>query len=336
MPNDAPPARLLTLVRRPTDMVEATRWLFAVFALVSLLISLPAPLSSAGGTLLLVAFGCSCVLAASWVRGYAHRTAPVTSDLVDAVAIGWFALACPEPGGALGVVFGSLWFRSLYGSTGRAVLRAAAYVGALLATLPLWQLVPGNSEPASSAGLLSAIPTMFVTVIVGRHLAAVLHAREQAARRDAVLAAAGTRLLGVTDPDEIRAVAWAAIGEIAVASHGLRVVRVVDDAGTLRVGGRPAPHCSATTPCRTRFLPTCWRRATAAPRLRTTGPCSTPPWACAASGPRCPSAIPPTSPATCGCCSGRPRGCLPRSPSRSSRSPPRSRWPCAAARCTGS
>ncbi len=228
---------MLALVRRPTDMVEATRWLFAVLALVSLLITWPAPLASAGGTMLLVALACSCVLAGSWVWGYAHRTAPLASDLIDAVAIGGFALACPEPGAAFSIVFGSLWFRSLYGSTRRAVLRTGLYAGAILCSLPLWQTVAGHAEAAGTAMLLGAIPTMFVTVIVGRHLAAILHAREQAARRDAVLASAGTRLLGLTDPDEIRAVARAAIGEIGAATDGLRVIRVVHDGSALLVAG---------------------------------------------------------------------------------------------------
>src|SRR5665811_2533202 len=47
-------ARVWTRVRRPVEMVEATRWLFAVLVLVSLVLALPATVVGANGTMRLV------------------------------------------------------------------------------------------------------------------------------------------------------------------------------------------------------------------------------------------------------------------------------------------
>jgi len=78
---------------------------------------------------------------------------------------------------------------------------------------------------------------MFLTVIVGRHLAGILRAREQAARLDAVHVSVGSQLLGVTDAVEIRQIAWAAYARVCAAMPGLRVLKVVTDGAALRVDG---------------------------------------------------------------------------------------------------
>jgi diguanylate cyclase (GGDEF)-like protein len=218
-------------------MVEATRWLFAVLTLVSLLLALLSPLTTPNHRMLPVALASTFVLGLSWCSGYLSRSAPLGMDVVDAVAILAFALACPEPVAALGFVFAALWFRSLYGSTARAVLRCGLYVGALSATLPLWSYVPGHTGGTAVGPLVGVFPTMFLTVIVGRHLAQSLRAREQAGRRDAVHASMGSNLLGLTDAAQIRKIAWSAIAGICATTPGLRVMKVVRDGAVLRVDG---------------------------------------------------------------------------------------------------
>jgi diguanylate cyclase (GGDEF)-like protein len=230
-------ARVWMRARRPGEMVEATRWLFVVLCLVSLLLSLLVPLVAVDGSMLLVAWASSVVLGVSWGAGYFRRTAPLGMDLVDAVAILAFALACPEPAVALGAVFSALWFRSLYGSARRALLRCVLYVAALSASVTLWEYVPGHTGGVEIGPMTGAFPTMFLTVIVGQHLARNLRAREQGARRDAVHLTVGSQLLGLTDAAEIGRTAWTAIEGICAATPGLRVLKVVGDGGTLRVDG---------------------------------------------------------------------------------------------------
>jgi diguanylate cyclase (GGDEF)-like protein len=84
--------------------------------------------------------------------------------------------------------------------------------------------------------MLGILPTMFLTVAVGRHLANILQARQQAARRDSAQAALGPRLLAVNDAAEIRDVAWVAVEAICRATPGLRVLKVFLENGVLHVG----------------------------------------------------------------------------------------------------
>jgi diguanylate cyclase (GGDEF)-like protein len=231
------PAQVRARVRRPEDIQEATRWLFAVLALVSIVLSLPATLAAANGARLLVVLASSVVLGLSWGAGYLRRSAPFALDVVDAVAMAAFALASPEPAVALGIVFCALWFRSLYGSGGRALLRCALYAGALSAVPPLWPYVLGHTAGMEFALLVGAFPTMFLTVIVARHLSAILTARARAARLDAVNVSVGSQLLGVIDAAEIRRIAWAANAQICAAMPGLRVLKLARDGATLRVEG---------------------------------------------------------------------------------------------------
>jgi len=240
----AVPARLSVLpvqvrarVRRPEGFVEGTRWLFVMLVLASLLLALPAPLSVAHGTMWLVGVASAVVLGLSVCAGYLRRSAPLAMDLVDAVALLAFALASPEPTAVFSVVFAALWFRSLYGSGLRAVLRCSLYAGAIWVSLPLWAYVPGHTGGMAIGPLVGVFPTMFLTVVVGRHLAGSVQAREQAARLDAVHVSVGSQLLGVTEAVEIRRIAWAAYAGICAAMPGLRVLKLIRDGAALRVDG---------------------------------------------------------------------------------------------------
>ena len=243
-------------VRRPEDVLEATRWLFAVLALVSLLLTLPVPLSVVDGTGRLVVLASAVVLGLSWGAGYLRRSAPLAMDVVDAAAVAAFALICPEPTASFALVFAALWFRSLYGSGRRAMLRCALYAGALGACLQLWQNtprrpggtpigpllatlpnVPGPTGGTQIGPLLAALPTMLLIAIVGRHLAGILAARARIAHLDAIHASAGAQLLGITDAVEVRRIAWAAITQVCAATPGLRVLKVVTAGAALRVDG---------------------------------------------------------------------------------------------------
>ena len=240
----AVPARLSVLlalvrarVRRPEGFAEGTRWLFVMLVLVSLVLALPAPLSVAHGTMWLVGVASAVVLGLSVCAGYLRRSAPLVMDLVDAVALLAFALASPEPTAVFSVVFAALWFRSLYGSSLRAVLRCSLYAGAIGVSLPLWPYVPGHTGGMAVGPLVGVFPTMFLTVVVARHLAASVQAREQAARLDKVHMSVGSELLGVTEAVEIRQIAWVAYGGICAAVPGLRVLKVIREGAALRVVG---------------------------------------------------------------------------------------------------
>jgi len=158
-------------------------------------------------------------------------------DVADALALAAFAMASPQPSVVFTIVFAALWFRSLYGSGGRAVLRCALYAGALSAVPPLWPYVFGHTQGTELVPLVGAFPAMFLAVIVGRHLTAILAARARSARLDAVHVSVGSQLLGVFDSVEIRRIVWAANAQICAVMPGLRVLKLARDGATLRVDG---------------------------------------------------------------------------------------------------
>jgi len=231
------PVQVRARVRRPEGFVEGTRWLFVVMVLVSLLLALPGPFFAADGAMWLVGVVSAVVLGLSVCAGYLRRSAPLAMDLVDSVALLAFALASPGPTAVFSVVFAALWFRSLYGSGLRAVLRCTLYAGAIGVSLPLWPYVPGRTGGMAVGPLAGVFPVMFLTVVVGRVLAGSVRAREQAARLDAVHMSVGSQLLGVTEAVEIRRIAGEAYAGICAAVPGLRVLRVVRDGAALRVDG---------------------------------------------------------------------------------------------------
>src|ERR1035437_2997240 len=207
----AMPARVRARVRRPEEIQEATRWLLLVLALVSIPLGLFAPLAAGDGTRSLIVVVSAVVLALSWGAGYLRRNAPLAMDVVDTVVMLAFALACPDPSVALTVMFGALWFRCLYGSRRRTVLRYGLYAGAILAIPTIWPHVLGHTGGTALGPLFGPLPMMFLVVIVVPHLAGILHARARTAQIDAVHVSVGHQLLGVTDTVEIRKIAWVAI-----------------------------------------------------------------------------------------------------------------------------
>ena len=227
-------ARLSERARRPSDVFEATRWLFALLALISVPIAVLAPFASTQSRL--VATASVLVLGASWAAGYLRRSAPLAMDVLDALAFAVFAASCSVPVATFGLVFGALWFRSLYGSRWRALVRCALYAAAMLAALLLWPQLTGRPARADDALLLGVIPTMIVTVVIGQHLAETLAARNRGARLDAVSAALGSALLGVTDTPQIRRLGWLGIEGICAVVPGLVVLKVSRVGSVLRVG----------------------------------------------------------------------------------------------------
>ncbi|MEB0003194.1 EAL domain-containing protein [Cryobacterium sp. RTC2.1] len=223
--------------RRPDGMTEGTRWLFTWFAVASLLLTVPTIVASDTDGVLLIALVAGAVLIASWCYGFVHRRVPLALDVIDFVAFVGLGLTLPDPMIALGIIFGAIWLRGLYGSTLRSLVRCTLYALALVATVVLWGPVNGTTGMTSPAIILGTIPTLFLTVVIVRQLSIVLLSREQSMRRDRELAATGSLLLGILDEADILVIGWAATQELCLATPGLRVLRVMRDGPVLRVDG---------------------------------------------------------------------------------------------------
>jgi diguanylate cyclase (GGDEF)-like protein len=225
----SPWRRARRLLDRPTQPVEHTRWLFFVIALVSLLLTAPGALVGTGGVgLALLAVSC-LALVISWTHRYRSRAAPSALDVVDILAATAFALACPMPAVAYGVVFPAMWFRVMYGRTWGVGAYAIGLGAALVTATLAWGVVPGHADTTDAGPVLGALPVLGLTFIGARHLALGMLAREQTRGRDSALLALGTGLLGLTDPTAIRDQGWRAVEEVCRMTPGLRVAAVTDD-----------------------------------------------------------------------------------------------------------
>ncbi|WP_432546447.1 diguanylate cyclase domain-containing protein [Kineococcus sp. SYSU DK004] len=242
----SPLRRLGSRLARPTTTVESMRWLFAVTAVASLLLVLPAPASvRVPGAAALTAVG-TTVLIGSWLTGYFLRRGPVWLDVLDAVGLACVGATCPEPTAVFSFAFPGLWFRALYGSTTQAALRCAVYGTGICAGALWWPSVAGQGAPAAIGPVLGTMPVVFLVVITGRLLAACLFSREEAAGRDAALASAGEVMLSLDDPERIVAQAGATSTQICAATPGLRMLAVLPRPdGTLLVQGTAGPFAGA-------------------------------------------------------------------------------------------
>ncbi len=227
---------------RPVQIVERTRWLFWVLAMASLgLVCVPVLASASGGAWWLGAAS-GAGLAVSVTTCYLSRRTRWPLDVLDAGLLVGLATAAPAPQVVLAFVFADIWFRCLYGSTVTAVLRLVLTGTALSGTVVLWSRVPGNTEALSPSALLGILPTMLLTVVVGRHLSGIVGDRHAAARRNAILADLGTELLAIKEPSTILDAACRAMDGICAATPGLRVARVVDDGGPVVRIAKHAGH----------------------------------------------------------------------------------------------
>lgn len=238
------------LLRRPDGITESTRWLFAALALVSLALSLPAALVTASAGMVAVLLAATLVLASSCVYVYTNRRVPAWLDVLDSVVILAFGLASPTPTVIVAYVFTAVWFRALFGSTLRSLIRCVLSTAALSLSVLLWPLIPEHVSAPTTVGLFESFPLLFLAVFIARQLSSGLMAREQSTRRDTALAATGSQLLGMTDEGSIKVLAWTACTEICASTPGLRMLKAVREGEFLRIAGAAGGYLSvpATLP----------------------------------------------------------------------------------------
>ena len=222
---------------RPTGISDGARWLFLWLAVVTVFLALPGVLLTARGGLLALGLAGGAMLVVSLTTGFVRRRIAPGIDLIDALAMMAFALALPKAFYVVMIMFGALWFRSLYGSGAQALLRVSLFAAALGSLFVVWPLLREDWIGTDFGAFLGVLPTMFFTVLIARQLGKSLAAREQSVGRDRVLAATGSQLLGATSTNAILALGWTASAEFCAATPGLRLVLLAPDGGTLRVEG---------------------------------------------------------------------------------------------------
>ena len=227
-----------TLVRRPSGVLQGTRWLFTWLALLSLLFSVPGIIAtvSASPVALLMATVSAIALYGSWIYGFLRQRVPLALELLDAVALTGFALAGPVPAAAVPLIFGAAWLRTLYGTPWRSAVRAVLYTAAVVAITLLWPFTPGHETAPDLARQLGTISIMLLTMAVSGQLRNGLQANDWAIEQDKALTETGSKLLGMTDANQIRLLAWTTAANLGSSTPGLRVLKVSRHGELLHVG----------------------------------------------------------------------------------------------------
>jgi diguanylate cyclase (GGDEF)-like protein len=240
---------LPTLVRRPDGILHGTRWLFTWLALLSLLFTLPAVfiVTTVHPLLLLVGAAATLTLASSQIYGYLRQRVPFGLEILDAVALTAFAVGCTTPAAVAPLLFACAWVRTLYGSPWRSVARGILYTGAFLAAGALWPLIPEHTTAPALVEQGGVVSIMALTIAVSAQLRIGLQAHDWAIERDRALTETGAKLLGLTDPDRIRGLAWTTASELGSTTPGLRVLKAARDGDLLRIGASTGAFAALPT-----------------------------------------------------------------------------------------
>jgi diguanylate cyclase (GGDEF)-like protein len=215
------------LLRRPSGLVEQTRWMLWLAVLAGLMLVLPWVLDARSPVSLPLALVAMPCLIACWTGRYLTRQSPLPLDLGEAVATAALATAMNSPATVLGLVMLALWYRALYGSDRRVVLFTALMLGGLVLALPVGSLLPGRAGSPISMAVLASLPVVVLTMVVARHHAICLFSRSQSRERDAALVRLGHDLIGLTDRAAIHARSRECSSAICAATPQMRALFVL-------------------------------------------------------------------------------------------------------------
>jgi PAS domain S-box-containing protein len=217
---NAPAARMIRRLLRhtvlstaPHGLLARIRWLFLLYALVSITVNgvqvvlakTPQPALPAAAVLVLA------WLAWFWVRGFRHGHFPLYGDLGAAVVLLFVGITLSNPAQLLTLVYASVFFRSLYGSPRRVIawtcMAFAAMVGGA-------SVIAFSTDPPQlgSIGLaVIQLPTLaFVTGLV-LLVARIVNQSERQAAREKVLSQTGATLVKASGREALHATALEAV-----------------------------------------------------------------------------------------------------------------------------
>jgi diguanylate cyclase (GGDEF)-like protein len=144
-------------------------------------------------------------LAVWWVRGWRRHSFPAAVEPVEWLVPVLVAIALGRGADALGVFYGALMFRALYGNPRAAVTRVVI-VGVVLPAMPLMVMASGRPDYVGEE--LIQLPTVLVLAGITYLLGTALGRQERAVAREKVLTQTGTVL---TTTDDVQAIHQGAV-----------------------------------------------------------------------------------------------------------------------------
>jgi diguanylate cyclase (GGDEF)-like protein len=198
----------------PEQLLGRLRWSFLAFGLFFLVTFLPQLVvqSPKPAGLRAAAVLSHLLLAVWWVRCYRRGAFPSTGLPLEAAAFALAGFAADDPFKALGLLYISVNFRSLYGdwrrTVGFLVLALAAFLAPIVVTAQL-----GGVDRMPQ--FLQSAPGVPVLAVIARLVAVASERGERAARRERILSVTGLRLALATDREQVHRLVGAAVTQLA-------------------------------------------------------------------------------------------------------------------------
>jgi diguanylate cyclase (GGDEF)-like protein len=210
---------------RTDEVLERSRLVLGALACVSLVFCTPYMIRAAGDDRPAIAI-CVPVVLASIVFCYRSRRVRPIIEALEAGCLCVVMAALPTPLTAFIFLFPLLWCRALYGGGFQMLLRSLLYMIGTLLSVPLSSVLSQPVEPDLTTFLAVSLASIIFIGVAGRQLAVGMRAHDDGARRERLVSASGTRLLGITDRDEIRRISEETMAELVDGFPDLRLLIV--------------------------------------------------------------------------------------------------------------
>ncbi len=193
----------MLLAGAPNGLLARVRWLFLLYALLTVVVTVAQlGLSDTPALQLrvLAALGLGW-LALFWVHGFRRGSFPVIGDLGAALVLFLVGVTLANPARVLTLIYAGVLFRALYGSVHRVVLWAALTFFALLGSSVVVAMQPEEFVGGYVGFAVIQIPTLgFVTGLV-LLVARIINQAERASARERILSHASSALMRSARPD---------------------------------------------------------------------------------------------------------------------------------------
>jgi signal transduction histidine kinase len=140
-----------------------------------------------------------------------------------------------DPFATTGLTWGMVVALSVYGSSRTWLIRSVGAVLAVPFAVGLTPMADGRPISWASPTTFTIVPQIATLTILIRGIHAILLRHTRTVARDAVVAQAGNRLLGTTDPERVNAIGREAAAELATLCPGVEL----DNAMPRAAGRRP-------------------------------------------------------------------------------------------------
>jgi diguanylate cyclase (GGDEF)-like protein len=211
------------------QVLERSRWVFGVLTICSVLFSAPFMIRVAGDDRPAIAVAVPLLITLIVVSYRLARVGPFTEAL-EATCLCTMMAALPTPLMTFTFLFPLLWCRALYGGGLQMLLRSILYITGIILSVPLSSMLFQPVEPDLTTFLIVGVASIVFIGVTGRQLAIGMQAHDDGARRERLVSASGTRLLGITDPEQIRQITWETITELIAEEPGVRLM-ILDTVG---------------------------------------------------------------------------------------------------------